>query len=266
MTWLWIVIRIVLVVIVVICAIIYFFQERLIFYPYKTAADVVYKFKNPAQEKILKIGKDDIHSLYFEAKEAPGVIVYFHGNAGSLESWGHLASDFIDQTGWNIWMVDYPGFGKSTGHVTSESQLRAIAEKVFEEAVKQNPGKKVIIYGRSLGSGIASQLAVGKSIQGLILETPFYNVEAMAKNIFPLVPGFLVRYKLASNKHLQNITVPLLVIHGTADEIVPFEQGKRLFDEHSGAKKFIQIDGGDHNSLDETPLFWPALRDFLGRL
>lgn len=263
MIWMSTLFRIVLTVIVVVGAIIYFFQERVIFYPSKLPADFKFNFKNTSTEKVLTVGKSDIHSLYFEAKDAPGVIVYFHGNAGSLEGWGELASDFVDQTGWNIWMVDYPGYGKSTGHITSESQLHSVADAVFAEAIKLNPGKKVVIYGRSLGSGMATALAAKENVDGVVLETPFYNVEAMAKNIFPFVPGFLVRYKLASNESMKHIKAPIMVIHGTADEIVPFDQGKRLYDEHQGPKTFVEIKGGDHNSLDSTVEFWPAVIQFL---
>lgn len=263
MIWISALFRIVLIVIVVAGAVIYFFQERVIFYPSKLPTDFKFNFKNPSTEKTLTIGKSEVHSLYFETANAPGVIVYFHGNAGSLEGWGELASEFVDQTGWNIWMVDYPGYGKSTGHITSEAQLHEVADAVFGEAVKLNPGKKVVIYGRSLGSGIASSLATKTTVDGLVLETPFYNVEAMAKNIFPFVPGFLVRYKLASNESLKNIKIPVLVIHGTADEIVPFDQGKKLYDEYQGPKTFVEVQGGDHNSLDSTDKFWPAVKQFL---
>ncbi|WP_374078764.1 alpha/beta hydrolase [Bdellovibrio bacteriovorus] len=258
--------RIVIAVAVIVLVGVFFFQEHLIFFPTKLSNDYQFKFKNPSEEKVVTIGNKEVHSLYFKAPNAPGVILYFHGNGGALDSWGDLASDFIDKTGWSIWMVDYPGYGKSTGSIRSEAQLHDMALAIFAEIKKLPAQKKVIIYGRSLGSGIAARLASESSVDGLILETPYYSGKELAKIMFPLAPTFLVRYKFPSNEWVKNVKSPVLVVHGTEDQVIPYEQGQRLFEEIKASKRFLKIEGGSHNDLPEYDEYWNGVKKFLDGL
>jgi pimeloyl-ACP methyl ester carboxylesterase len=185
---------------------------------------------------------------------------------GALDNWGGLADEFVEKTGWNIWMVDYPGYGKSTGKISSEAQLHDVADAVYAEAVKLNPGKKIVVWGRSLGSGIAAPIAAKNSIQGLVLETPFYSLKDMAGIYFPYLPSFLLRYPFPTNAVINNVKAPLFLLHGTADRVIPYAQGKMLFDDFKGKKEMLTIEGGVHNTLSEDPQFWPGVINFLKSL
>lgn len=244
---------------------VFFFQERLIFFPSKIPKDFTFKFKNKSEEKFIKLGDQELHSLYFEAPNAPGIILFFHGNGGALDSWGDLASDFVDKTGWSIWIVDYPGYGKSTGRVTSEAELHDMASTVLAETKKLAP-KKIVLDGRSLGSGIASRLASESAVDGVILETPYYNGTDLAKVMFPLLPTFLLRYRLPSNEWVKKIKSPILVIHGTDDQVIPYSHGQRLFNEVPGKKEFLTIKGGSHNDLPDFDEYWNGVKGFLNGL
>lgn len=258
--------KIIAVVAVIFFAALFFLQERLIFFPTKLRKDYVFNFKNKFEEKWLKIRGAEVHSLLFEAPEAPGIILYFHGNGGALDSWGELASEFVDQTGWSIWMVDYPGYGKSSGSVKSEARLHEMASVLYEEVKKIAPGHKVVIYGRSLGSGLATKLAAENQVDAVVLETPYFSVPDMAQIYYPFVPSLLIRYKLSSNEWVKNIKSPILFIHGTADEVIPYSQGQELFAETPGPKEFLTIENGEHNSLPVHPEYWDGLKSFLDHL
>jgi len=254
------------VIIVVLLAGLFFFQERLIFFPSKMHRDFAFKFKNSFEEKWIRVGGDEIHSLFFQAKDSPGIVLYFHGNGGALDSWGDLGSDFVEQTGWSIWMVDYPGYGKSSGAITSEEQLHDMASAIFSNVKQLSDGKKIVVYGRSLGSGIASRLAAMNAVDGVVLETPYFNGTQLAKVAFPFVPSFIVRYKLPSNEWVKKIKSPVLVVHGTADEVVPYSQGQGIFGEINARKEFLRVDGGHHNNLPSYSEYWKSLKTFLNGL
>lgn len=252
--------------IVVVSAGFYFLQEQLIFYPSKLAKDYSFNFNNDFQEKWLSFNGIEIHSLLFEVKGAPGVILYFHGNAGSMEGWGELGSEIADQTGWSTWMIDYPGYGKSTGAISSEEQLHELAAKMLTEVRTNFPQQKVVVYGRSLGTGLASKLASNHIVDGVVLETPYFNGTELAKVTFPFMPAFIVRYTFLSNQWVKNIKSPTLIVHGTEDEIVPYDHGLRIYNEISSNKELLSIKGGFHNNLPEYQEYWSGLKAFLNRL
>ncbi|WP_413290589.1 alpha/beta hydrolase [Bdellovibrio sp. HCB337] len=260
------ILKVLFVITLIYFAALYFSQERIIFYPEKIEPEYTFRFKNKFEEKWLQVQDSKVHSLYFEAPNAPGIILYFHGNGGALDTWGELASDYVDQTGWSIWIVDYPGYGKSSGKITSEAQLHEMAAIMYDEAKKFAPNQKVVLYGRSLGSGLATRLASEKTVDGVVLETPYFNIRDLAYFYYPYVPSFILRYKFSSNEWVKNIKSPILFIHGTDDRIIPYAEGKKLFDMTPGPKEFFTIEGGQHNALPTYSEYWKTLKRFLDQL
>ncbi|WII70808.1 alpha/beta hydrolase [Bdellovibrio sp. 22V] len=259
-------VKIIIAVVLLLAAGIFFFQGRMIFFPETLPKDYSFEFKIPAEEKYTSLDGEVIHSLYFRAEKPKGVILYFHGNAGALDSWGELGEEFIKSTGWSLWMVDYPGYGKSTGSVGSEENLHKMASAVFMEVKKLEPQHKIVVLGRSMGSGLALRLASENPLAGVILETPYYSGTELAKTMFPWVPQLLVRYKFPSNEWAKEVSCPVLIVHGTEDEVIPLEHGKRLFELLPGKKRMTVIKGGHHNDLTEYEEYWQGIRDFLATL
>jgi len=188
------------------------------------------------------------------------VVLYFHGNAGSLNGWGDIAGDFIDN-GYDLLIFDYR-FGKSTGKIKSEANLHNDARFIYEQLLKETPEKDIIIYGRSIGTGIATKLAAENSPKMLILETPPYSLLDLSKHYMPFIPHkWVLKYKLKTNIWITKVHCPIHIFHGTADNIVPYNASVRLLKllENKDLPRETQsdisqgvlttIEGGNHNDL-----------------
>ncbi len=249
-----------------------FFQEKLIFYPTLVAKDFKFAFRTPFEERWINFNDFSeqavikIHSLLFHASDSKGLILYFHGNAGNLDSWGDVAEELSRKTGMDVWIIDYPGFGESEGAISSEAQLHRVAEALSREAAKTYLLEKTIVYGRSIGSGIAVKLATTFKFRGLILESPYLSLRSLAQLKFPIFPtSLLLRYNFRSDEWLSHVSSPAFMIQGEKDEVIPFAQGKEL----SALKKdveFIAVPEGRHNHLGSFSLYWESLNAWLSRL
>lgn len=248
-----------------ICGVIYMFQERLIFFPDRDPPGTHYEFGIPVEEVLIPVEGAQLHALWFRRSQAKGVILYFHGNAGSLRTWGEVAPELV-QYGYEMVMVDYRGYGQSTGTIQSEAELHADAAAVYEWVRQRYPEEQIVLYGRSLGSGLATRLAAVYQPALLILESPFYSVEAIARRQFPWVPPFLLKYPLRSHEWIGQVRCPVVIIHGTNDSVVPFADGERLAHEVTAPLAFYPIVGGDHNNLITFSMYHHAIQVALKEL
>lgn len=232
---------------------VYFFQHRLIFFPTVLPQDHVFDFGSDVEEVFLTA--DDgavIHALYFKAEDPRGAVLYFHGNAGDLSGWGQLAHQFLEH-GHSVLMPDYRGYGKSRGKL-SEAALHADARLMLEHLLRGHPMEEIVIYGRSLGSGIAVPLSAGLPVRALVLETPFTRLAEVARVHYPWLPSeHLLRYRFYSDEAIGRVIAPVWIIHGTADQVVPFELGQRLSEKAEQPVEFIPVPVGGHNDLEDHP-------------
>ena len=240
-------------------------QVKILFHPTFLEKNYIFKFDVPFEEKFIAYGKqENIHGLLFKPIQPIARILYFHGNGGALDSWGYAAAELAQKLNCEVLILDYPGYGKSSGGLpTSEKALYESAEAALQELTASNKDSlPIILYGRSLGSAVASYLAAHSSAKLLILETPYLSIKAMAAVIVPFAPSFLVRYDLDNQKNIKNLNIPTLILHGTADTVIPFSQAKQLSEE-SPAAKFVTVEGGDHNNLSDFPQYWEAVTNFV---
>ena len=259
-------VRGVLAVVAVMGLAVFFLQEKLLFYPEKLPENYVFESKFPLEERWLEVDGTKIHTLYFRGKEASGLILYFHGNAGNLASWGGVGEELVERTGWDVWMVDYPGYGKSGGMITSEDQLHDIALALYS-AGNATGHTKIAAMGRSIGSGLALKLASQMPLQGLVLETPYYSLARLAKEKFPWVPGFLLRYPIRSYEWMPKVTAPVLFLHGREDEIIPYAHSEDLLKlAPEGKAKLVTFERGRHNDLSSHEPYWQAVAEFFKSL
>jgi Hydrolases of the alpha/beta superfamily len=243
-------------------ALVYLIQERLMFYPTKLAQDYKFQFNTAFEEKWTDFGKEKIHSLLFKAPASRGVIIYFHGNAGSLENWGEVAERLCRELHWDVWMFDYPGYGKSSGKITSQEQLLKLAQAIYDDVKKEYPTQDIVVFGRSIGSGPAVHLAANNPVKKLILETPYLSLKAIAGEAYPYVPIALLKYQMPSNEWIQKVQAPIMILHGTNDEVIPIHHAVDLSKIAKGAK-FVQFEGGYHNDLSDFKQYKAALQEFL---
>lgn len=244
---------------------VYFTQEKLIFYPSKLPQDFKFALKLKFKEHFTELADARVHSLIVTPENSRAVILYFHGNGGAMDMWSETAEELAMKTNCDVWMVDYPGYGKSTGTVTSQNQLLTMAEKILAELKQEYPGTKIILYGRSLGSGLAANLTTDSTITALILESPYYSLTHVAKSMFPYLPSVIMKYPMPSYQWIAQAHLPILMVHGNKDEIVPFQQGKAL-SKVAKDSTFVEIEGGHHNDLHTFPEYWKAVTDFIERV
>jgi uncharacterized protein len=246
--------------------VIYFLlQERFIFIAFHSSDKTSYALASEYTQVFIDTPFNGrIHGLHIKSPEkSKGVILYLHGNTGSIKRWGVVAEELCSY-GFDVFIMDYRGYGKSRGR-RSEKAMHNDCEAVFQYLVSICPEDKVVIYGRSLGSGFAVKLAQKHPNCKLVLETPFYSLLEIAEQQAPYIPiGFLMRFPLRSDEVIDKLKNKLIVFHGTRDGIVPYKSGLKLFEKATApGKKMVTIPGGRHNDLAKYALFREKMRAFL---
>jgi fermentation-respiration switch protein FrsA (DUF1100 family) len=240
----------------------YAFQTRLIFYPGKLSPDFNFASDINGRELFINTADDErINGLFFP-NTGKGVILYFHGNAGDLSGWQFVAQDFFS-TGYNFLIIDYRGYGKSSGEL-SERGFYLDAEAAYNYLTKQGfDPKDIVIYGRSIGSGVAVDLASRKPCQGLILESAYSSMGKLANEKFPFFfPSLFLRYWFDSINKINKVKSPVIFLHGSGDTLIPPGHSRRLFEKFTGKKKLIMVQHGGHNDLNVFHEYASFLHDF----
>ncbi len=243
--------------------VLYLFQEKLIFYPDKLSEKHIFKFNQPFKEHFINTPDGEkINTLHFTVENPKGIIFYHHGNAGSMEHWGQKSIDFTSR-GYDVFMYDYRGFGKSTGKIKNEKMLYKDALLLYKFLSKGYKSNQIIFYGISLGSGIAVKLAHEIAPKKIILETPYYNFYDVSKYHYPYLPNsILLHYQFKTNKWLPEIQEPIHLIHGTEDETVPYFMAEQL-DRLGNHIDLCTIKNGSHNNLNTFSKYQAYLDEIL---
>jgi len=230
-------------------SLLYLFQDKIIFQADKLPADYKFEFKQDFSEVTIipRIGHE-INGVIFSPNNSrlKGTIIYFHGNADNMQRWGEYAADFTS-LGYAVLMIDYSGYGKTPG-TPSEEKLFQDAEDTWQWAQHHLASKNFIIYGRSLGAAVASQLASQHQPKQLILETPFYQLKQSRLSFF--FP-FGLKYQFANYKYLPEVKSPVAIIQGTNDRIVSYRSAEKLKQFLKPEDIFITIEAGGHKDLRE---------------
>jgi hypothetical protein len=215
---------------------------------------------NPQILKIKTGNGKNISAIYLSNPDAEFTILYNHGNWEDVGSIRHFLEVYRDE-GFSVFAYDYEGYGTSEGSA-SEKNTYKDADAAYDYLVTQlkvSPGK-IIIHGRSVGSGPAMYLASRKKVAGLILESPFITAFRVVTTI-PLMPFD----KFRNIDRIKTVNCPVLVIHGKADKIIPFWHGEKLFEAANEPKFKLWVDGAGHNDLvmvaDNS--YWDAIKHFM---
>lgn len=237
------------------CGGFYLFQERLIFYPQKLDKDYHFNFKGNFEE--LNIKTQDglrLNSLLFKADSTKGVILFLHGNAGALDTWGGLAPFYTEQN-YDILFVDYRGFGKSEEKIENQAQLFNDMQTVYDTMKLKYGEDRITIIGYSIGTGPAAYLASKNKPQRLILIAPYYSLTSIVKSICPIVPEFLIKYKLETYKYITDCSMPVTIFHGKEDEVIDYENSVRLGKLLNAKDNLILIDSTGHNDILDNEIY-----------
>ena len=233
---------------------IYIGQDLILFHPVAVPRDHTFKFPSAYQELNLPYGSHNVSILQFDPEDAKkGIVLFYHGNMHNVEHYAKYPAYFL-RNGYAVWMIDYPGFGKSTGK-RSEAVLYDQALLMYDLAVKSAGADSLVIYGKSIGTGIAAYVASKRVCRQLVLETPYYSMAALARHYFPVYPVVtLSHYSFPVHEYLKSVAAPVSLFHGTADEVIPYKQARRLKKENPSIS-LITIEGGAHNDLSNFPLY-----------
>jgi fermentation-respiration switch protein FrsA (DUF1100 family) len=246
-----------------ICIAFYFLQHFAFFRPEILPTSFQYSYSFPFEELELEtVDGGSINAIYFKVPASRGVVYYLKGNSRSIKGWGKFAKDFLSN-GYDFVMFDYRGFGKSKGKRT-QKKLFADAQMMYEWLLERYEQDNIIVYGRSLGSGIAARIASWNKPKMLILDSPylsfFYNVNRF---MFWTPLKWILRYDIRTDVYLKSVDCPVFIIHGTSDRLIPFSQSEKLKELYPDKIALVGIDGGHHNDLQDFPEFFDTLYDLL---
>ncbi len=223
-------------------------QRGMLYFPSREIETTPHDIGLDYQDLTLKtLDGVDISAWYIPTEDARGFVLFCHGNAGNI-SHRFDSIKIFHRLGLGVLIFDYRGYGKSKGSPDEEGTYRD-AEAAWDYLVNvlHMKPEKIVLFGRSLGSAVAAELALRKQAGALIMESAFTSAPDLGKKFFPLLPVRLIsRYHYESIDKVGKIKLPKLFIHSPGDEIVPYEQGVRLFEEASDPKEFLRITGG-HN-------------------
>jgi pimeloyl-ACP methyl ester carboxylesterase len=255
----------------VLYALLYFYQEKLLFHPQPLGAgmreDILKKI--PGVQEISLTTPDGIklHGWFYKPaalKKAP-LVIYCGGNAEEVSSWLYQRNYFGD---WAWAFINYRGYGLSEGQ---PGQKNFFSDALFiYDTFKKNPDilpDKIAVMGRSLGTGVAVYLAANRPVQGVILVSPYDSIVRLAQSKFPVAPiSLLIKHPFESISYAPSIKAPLMTFIADEDTIVPPEHSMRLLEVWGGPKQYVKLRGRDHNTIIEDPQFWPDIHSFLKSL
>lgn len=243
---------IVLIAYVVISILLYYLQDYFLFKPEKLPDDFEFHYQNQITREYNLETRDGaiINGLRFIPKgESKGIVLYLKGNSKSIKGWGKFAVDFT-RHGYNVLMVDYRGFGKSTGK-RSQKAIKRDLQVIYNKLKELVPEDQIVLYGRSLGSGFAAKLASMNHPKMLILDAPYYSLTKVTSRYMPFMPlSVLIKYPLPTYKWLKYVQCPIHIIHGTNDKLIPFKTSVKLSKVNPKNTTLHSIIGGGHKDLN----------------
>ncbi len=244
----------------------YVLQGKMLYYPYR-ALEMTPGTVNMEYEDVEFGTKDGngLHGWYVPSETSRAVVLFCHGNAGNIS---HRLDSIrmFNELDLDVFIFDYRGYGKSEGRPSEQGTYRDVeAAWEYLTVQKKIPADRIILFGRSLGGGVAAELALHNKPLAFIIESSFTSIPDVGKRYYPWLPvSLLSKYRYETIDKIGSITCPVLVIHSPDDDIIPFEHGKRLFESANPPKEFLEI-VGDHNTgfLESGIVYSNGIKTFL---
>jgi fermentation-respiration switch protein FrsA (DUF1100 family) len=246
------------------------FQRKIIYYPHRLDKDFEFPLYVPELEEVFITCEDGytINGLFTPGSEDKPTVLIFHGNAGNITHRDFLLRGF-NNLGYSALLIDYHGYGKSEG-TPSEKTLYLDGKASLEWLTKEKNRKPedIVLFGKSLGSGVAIELATRHSFKGVLLESAFTSIASVARSHFPYncFPVSLMLMDTFDNStKISKIQSPLLITHGTEDTIVDKREGEKLFEQANMPKELYLIEGADHNNIQfyNPQSYWATVSAWL---
>ncbi|HML12085.1 MAG TPA: alpha/beta fold hydrolase [Xanthobacteraceae bacterium] len=240
----------------------YFAQRSLMYFPERTrTAPAAAGLPQAAEIELATSDGERVIAWHVAPRGDQPVVLYFHGNGGAL-AWRAERFARIVADGTGLLALSYRGYGGSSGR-PSEAGLLRDAEATYAYAAARYPAERLVLYGESLGTGVAVALAAEHKVGKVILEAPFTSAVDIGAAAYPFLPVRLLMHDtFRSDERIGKLTAPVLVLHGARDTVVPIRSGERLYALISAPKKFVRFPEGAHGDLDNYGA-QAAVRDFL---
>ncbi|MBZ0326220.1 MAG: alpha/beta hydrolase [Altibacter sp.] len=260
----WSILILVVIIYIVISVLLYYLQEFFLFKPEKLPSDFQFFYENQVVEEYNLETRDGatINGLHFRVKKPLGVVLYLKGNSKSIKGWGKFAVDFT-RNQYDVIMVDYRGFGKSTGK-RSQKAIKHDLQFIYNTIRERVDEKYIILYGRSLGSGFATKLASMNNPKLLILDAPYYSLTKVTGRYMPFMPlSVILRYPMPTYKWLKYVNCPIRIIHGTNDKLIPFKSSVKLSRIKPKQTRLYPVIDGGHKNLNNFEEYHKILEEIL---
>lgn len=245
---------------IIVLSLLYLFQERLMFHPRKLATEHKFEFRLPFEEINLDVENAVLNGLRFRVKEPKGAILFFHGNSGSLKYWGNL-SEFFTTLGYDFYVFDYRGFGKSDGKISSEDRFYNDSDEMMRYVLKDFKRDQIIPIGFSIGSGLAARVAQKFDTKELVLISPYFKFDELAKQKIPIVPKFLVRYKIPTANFVKDAkNTRVTIFHGKFDSLIDISHSHKLSQILKPNDAFYELEA-EHNDMIDNKNFQDIMRE-----
>jgi uncharacterized protein len=253
----------VLVIYFPLCGFLYFNQEKIIFHPDVLPKDYTFSFVQPFQEINIKT-KDNtnLNGLLFKAGNSKGLVFYLHGNSGAVNTFGTFAEIYTDLN-YDVFFLDYRGFGKSEGNISSQKDLLEDVQIVYDNFKSQYPEDKIVVAGYSIGTGPATYLAANNNPKKLILHAPYYSLIDIMGQRFPVFSTILLKYPLPTGEYLKSVKAPITIFHGTADSTIPYNSSLKLQELFKQKDKLFTLEGDGHAGIMSNPKYLEELKNEL---
>jgi len=246
---------------------VYVGQEALLFAPERLPADHAFDLPDVVETRVPVDGAQ-LSALHLRLPAPRGVVFFLHGNGGSLQNW-FVNLDLYRRANFDLFMIDYRGYGKSSGRIRSEAQLHDDVAAAWRSIAPRYAGLRKVIFGRSLGTGLAARLAAdlppAERPDLTILVSPYWSMADLAHLHYPMLPGFLLRYPLETFRDIGRIEGPVLLLHGDHDTLIPPSHSVRL-QALARSATFLPIAGAGHGDLQDFPAYREAIAQSLSRL
>jgi len=249
---------------VAISILLYYLQEFFLFKPEKLPPEFQFAYENQVVDEYNLEARDGaiINGLHFKTQNPKGVVLYLKGNSKSIKGWGKFAVDFTRHQ-YDVIMVDYRGFGKSTGRRTQKS-IKHDMQYVYNKIRERVSEEYIILYGRSLGSGFATKLASTNNPKMLILDAPYYSLTKVTTRYMPFMPlSLLLRFPMPTYKWLKYVNCPVHIIHGTNDKLIPFKSSVKLSKIKPKKTRLWPVIGGGHKNLNNFESYHRMLGEII---
>lgn len=246
----------------------YVFQDRFVYYPFSSLAATPERIGLEYEDVYLDTSDGErLHGWFIPSGQSDTTLLFLHGNAGNISHRLDSIRIFHDM-GLNVFIPDYRGYGKSSGRPSEQGTYRdARAAWDYLVGVRGIPADRIVLFGRSLGASVAAWLASETAPAALILESAFTSVRAMGKKLYPYLPvTLLTRIRYPTLDYIRDTRSPILVVHSSEDEIIPFEFGQQLHKAAPGQAELLPIRGGHNDGfLVSGDLYSRGLAEFIRR-